>query len=656
MEVNTKTGQETWAGLMSVYVDDLLVSAKPETLQAAMDAVAKTWTISAVEWASTDKPLRYCGFEVLADEHGDGFQVSQKMFEQELLSRWAVSESLAYPAFKINEEDELVTSEINQADIKSAQALTGALLWLSTRTRPDLVHGVSVMSRLVTKNPKKSLEIGHTLLKYLHGNPGGIHFPNGVANGEWGARGQLKVRRHSKLLEVYADIAYAAGSNHRSVQGLVICYAGVPVAWQCNQQPFVTHSTAEAELVSYCEALLAGRASEALLCAIWGEDLNANTFERVMYGDNAAAIGLAHGVTAASWRTRHLRIRSSILKEALQESSDVPGGRWQLTHLKGTELVADGCTKPLNGQAFFRFLEDLGLKRGVKAEAGETTSTGDGAMIGGGGGFAAVKALVIGSTLISAAQGASNEDKGDIDFTPFMVTGAALMAFGAIYVGQLVQQASSCCLRRIKALEEGERRPANQQWEEEEPSEDGNFIVIPGDEVSQGAIPMRLTKRSGSCSAVRTTSRSLTTQSGSSSAARTTSQSLTSRSGSSTGGRSGDGVSSTSLGMPQRSGLQQCGKKSLKANQCSGGAITAGGGGHRDDGSPGGECSLGEPAAAAASSSSASGSALLRGSEGVQTEHIPENPWNRFQFENKGRGWSKKTMAKKYKDFKKEMP
>ena len=33
MEVNTKSGQETWAGLMSVYVDDLLVSAKPETIQ-----------------------------------------------------------------------------------------------------------------------------------------------------------------------------------------------------------------------------------------------------------------------------------------------------------------------------------------------------------------------------------------------------------------------------------------------------------------------------------------------------------------------------------------------------------------------------------------------------------------------------------------------
>ena len=63
-------------------------------------------------------------------------------------------------------------------------------------------------------------------------------------------------------------------------------------------------------------------------------------------------------------RTCHLRIRSSILKEALQDNSEVPGGKWRLVHLKGTELVADGCTKPLHGQAFARFLEDLGLNQG----------------------------------------------------------------------------------------------------------------------------------------------------------------------------------------------------------------------------------------------------------------------------------------------------
>ena len=655
MEVNTKTGQETWAGLMSVYVDDLLVSAEPETIQAAMDAVAKTWTISAVEWASTDKPLRYCGFEVLADEHGDGFQVSQKMFEQELLSRWAVSESLAYPAFKINEEDELVTSEISQADIKSAQALTGALLWLSTRTRPDLVHGVSVMSRLVTKNPKKSLEIGHTLLKYLHGNPGGIHFPSGVANGEWGARGQLKVRRHSKLLEVYADIAYAAGSNHRSVQGLVICYAGVPVAWQCNQQPFVTHSTAEAELVSYCEALLAGRASEALLCAIWGEDLNANTFERVMYGDNAAAIGLAHGVTAASWRTRHLRIRSSILKEALHESSDVPGGRWQLTHLKGTELVADGCTKPLNGQAFFRFLEDLGLKRGVKAEAGETTSTGDGTIIGGGGGFAAVKALILGSTLMTAAQGASGENSGGTDYTPLVTTGAVLMALGAVYVGQLARQASDCCLRRFRVWEDGKRCHVTNQGEEAELSDDGSYTVISEDEEPQRATSSKSRRQSGSKS---TGANNISLRNSTSSCAGASLNS-SSRSGFSTGGSaSSDGVGSFSQRMPRQSGHSSatgdvssiitdvCGESGAPENSTSLRLRTRSGTAEF--------CAAGEPAedaeiAAASQSIGALNSSVGDAGRGKGSKGSKKNPWNAFQQRYKGKGLNSTAIAQLYK-------
>ena len=45
--------------------------------------------------------------------------------------------------------------------------------------------------------------------------------------------------------------------------------------------------------------------------------------EKVIYGDNLAAIGLANGTTAASWRTRHLRIRASLLREALNDTDGV---------------------------------------------------------------------------------------------------------------------------------------------------------------------------------------------------------------------------------------------------------------------------------------------------------------------------------------------
>ena len=100
------------------------------------------------------------------------------------------------------------------------------------------------------------------------------------------------MQRNGRSLEIFSDIAYAAGNGHRSIQGIAVFFGGSPVGWQSSQQAFVTHSTAESELVAYCESLLIGRASEALLCAMWGEPLKANQFSRVIYGDNLAAIGL----------------------------------------------------------------------------------------------------------------------------------------------------------------------------------------------------------------------------------------------------------------------------------------------------------------------------------------------------------------------------
>ena len=67
----------------------------------------------------------------------------------------------------------------------------------------------------------------------LHGNPGGMHFSRAVPGRDWAHRGQLKARRHQKMLEVFSDASYGANADHRTIQGLVVCYAGVPIAWQC---------------------------------------------------------------------------------------------------------------------------------------------------------------------------------------------------------------------------------------------------------------------------------------------------------------------------------------------------------------------------------------------------------------------------------------
>ena len=59
-----------------------------------------------------------------------------------------------------------------------------------------------------------------------------------------------------------------------------------------------------------------------------------------------------------------MRIRASILKEAMEEECEVPGGIWRLLHLKGSELVADGLTKQLLGTGLCQVCHGYGTEKG----------------------------------------------------------------------------------------------------------------------------------------------------------------------------------------------------------------------------------------------------------------------------------------------------
>ena len=113
--------------------------------------------------------------------------------------------------------------------------------------------------------------------------------------------------------------------------------------------------------------------------------------------------------------------------------------------------MADGCTKPLSGQAFFKFLEDLGLKRGIidsgaaEAEASTTPQANQ----------LALRALLVGSVLISGASAAEErEDTNEEGFPPILVAGALLAAIGAVYVGHTVLNVAKTCVRRLHVQNE----------------------------------------------------------------------------------------------------------------------------------------------------------------------------------------------------------
>ena len=240
---------------------------------------------------------------------------------------------------------------------------------------------VNVMSRLSTKDPLTAIHIGGLVMRYIKHQPGGLHYGTLC---EWGPRENLLQRRTQQTLEVFTDISYATGGKGRSVQGLVAYYGGSPVAWSSSRQAFATLSTTESELVSMCEALVLGNSVGSLVAEVQQHPVEELT--RVMYADNLGAISLAKGGAAASWRTRHLRIRSHALRDA------VTSGGWILLHLRGDELVADGLTKALVGQSQEKFITDLcmriasGVEEQVEQDEKERTklATAGAALIAGG--------------------------------------------------------------------------------------------------------------------------------------------------------------------------------------------------------------------------------------------------------------------------------
>ena len=58
-EEDLKSGERHWTGLMSVYVDDILLGGEEETLKAGLLSLQATWATSSVEWASVHDAVHF---------------------------------------------------------------------------------------------------------------------------------------------------------------------------------------------------------------------------------------------------------------------------------------------------------------------------------------------------------------------------------------------------------------------------------------------------------------------------------------------------------------------------------------------------------------------------------------------------------------------
>lgn len=122
------------------------------------------WMTSEPEWIS-EGPVRFLGVEIskMKNENSgwEDWRISQASYIQQLLKNEAeevkrrkipVSRELVA---KMSEDEE----EVGVTEVRAAQKVVGELLWVVTRSRPDLMFVVSKMGARVTKSPRMVVKL-----------------------------------------------------------------------------------------------------------------------------------------------------------------------------------------------------------------------------------------------------------------------------------------------------------------------------------------------------------------------------------------------------------------------------------------------------------------------------------------------------------------
>ncbi len=147
------------------------------------------------------------------------------------------------------EEPQSTTPTLDE--VKQAQRISGELMWLLTRSRPDLMYVMSKMCQSTLKNPREVVEVGAQVIKYLR---------------KTHAQGVCLTKEKGGL-EVYTDSSFGPGGND-SQGTVIVMWARVMVMWKSGKQPLAPLSTAESELQESIEGMTMGDSCDVLIMEV----------------------------------------------------------------------------------------------------------------------------------------------------------------------------------------------------------------------------------------------------------------------------------------------------------------------------------------------------------------------------------------------------
>ncbi|CAE7397602.1 GIP [Symbiodinium sp. CCMP2592] len=337
VKVVSAEGEEKVRAYINVYVDDILYIGEVPVIEAVQRWLTSEWKASELSWASEKVDIRFLGLEIGRTKCG-GVRIHQGGYIDELLRHHNMTEARGYltpcPQEWLLGEAECPEEEHPLETLRRAQTLTGEVLWLSGKSRPDLMHAIATMSSWCLRNPSLVERIGVRVLGYLKQtrNLGLVYEPT----------------RADHYIEGFSDASFAP-SGSRSVGCSLTRYLGQPVAWRSGRQALVSLSVAEAELIEAVSTVQLAYGVASIT-----EEIHGGPPEIVIKVDNTAAIGLCNE-SSGTWKTRHLKVRAFHLREAVRSKE------LRVEHIPGLQQLGDLGTKAFHRPRLQELLRLWGL-------------------------------------------------------------------------------------------------------------------------------------------------------------------------------------------------------------------------------------------------------------------------------------------------------
>ena len=327
--------KETASGFLviGVFVDDMLMvnlSDDKDAFSTIREALLEHYVISFDGSLS-----KFLGAEFEETKEGLFMHSNQRIGE--LLSRFEITGGTKDTPESQTEPTPETEMLLGKGELRLYQEMTGALMYLTCTTRPDIAHATNMLARRMSRPRVHDLQAARRVLRYLAGTPNrGILF-------------RFEDDPFYPGLVAYADSDWANDPvKRKSTSGYIVMFNGAPISWHSGLQSIIALSTCEAEYVSLSDAV---RELSYLreIAHFLRQDVSQPT---TVFEDNQGTIDLVNNPVHHR-RTKHIDVKYHYIR-AKQDAGEVV-----VQKIPTERNLADIFTKSTTRDTFRRLVSDI---------------------------------------------------------------------------------------------------------------------------------------------------------------------------------------------------------------------------------------------------------------------------------------------------------